>query len=133
MLVKIHSKKVPKSRTFRAHQSWHEIGGRKIFFRSNWEYKYAKYLQFLKEHSAIKEWEHEPQTFWFNEIKRGTRSYLPDFKVTLLDGSYYWAEVKGYFDRKSRTKIKRFKKYYPQEQLVVIEEKWFKTHAMYAI
>lgn len=73
----------------------------------------------------IKGWEHEPKCFWFNEIKRGTRSYLPDFKVSLHDGSHYWVEVKGYFDSKSLTKIKRFRKYYPQEKLVVVSKEWF--------
>lgn len=133
MLVKRRLKIAGKSRTFRAHQTWREIGGRRIFFRSNWEYKYAKYLQFLKENGPIKEWEHEPKTFWFEEIKRGTRSYLPDFKVTLPCGAHYWVEVKGYFDKKSLTKIKRFRKYYPQEQLVVIDGNWFKSHGNYSL
>jgi hypothetical protein len=77
---------------------------------------------------VIKEWEHEPKTFWFEEIKRGTRSYLPDFKVTYWDGNHEWIEVKGYFDRKSLTKIKRFRKYYPQEILRIIDSEWFKAN-----
>ncbi len=76
----------------------------------------------------IKEWEHEPQTFWFEEIRRGTRSYLPDFKITLANKSHYWVEVKGYFDRKSLTKIKRFRKYYPEEDLRIVDGEWFKLH-----
>jgi Protein of unknown function (DUF1064) len=115
-----------KRREFKANQSWREIGDRKIFFRSNWEYQYALWLQKLKEANAIYDWEHEPQTFWFNEIKRGTRSYLPDFKVINPDGSHHWVEVKGYMDKKSQTKIRRFRKYYPTEQLVVVDSEWFK-------
>lgn len=113
------------TRIYRANQGWHEISGRKFYFKSDWEVKFAKFLQFLKEQKHIHEWEYEPQTFWFDEIKRGIRSYLPDFKIINLDATYYWVEVKGYMDRKSRTKIKRFKKYYPQEQLVVIDKEWF--------
>lgn len=128
MLVKRRLKIVGRSRVFRANQTWREIAGRKIFFRSDWEYRYAKYLQFLKENNEIKEWEHEPHTFWFEEIRRGTRSYLPDFKVTKQDGSHYWVEVKGYLDRKSQTKIKRFQKYYPKERLVVLNQEWFQRH-----
>lgn len=109
-----------------AKQGYRTIAGRKVFFRSAWEYKFACYLQFLKDHGHIAEWLHEPQCFWFNEIKRGTRSYLPDFKVIRKDGTHYWAEVKGYMDSKSRTKIKRFAKYYPQESLHVIDSKWFR-------
>lgn len=117
-----------KRTTFQAHQSWHEIDGRRIFFRSDWEYKFALHLQSLKSLGAIQDWDHEPQTFWFNAIKRGVRSYLPDFKVTNIDGSWYFVEVKGYMDAKSRTKIKRFRKYYPEEQLIVIDKEWFDKH-----
>jgi predicted nuclease of restriction endonuclease-like RecB superfamily len=128
-IVRRRLKIAGKSRTFRANQSWHEVAGRRIFFRSGWEWKVAKYLQFLKEQALIKEWEHEPETFWFEEIRRGTRSYLPDFKITRSDGTHYWVEVKGYLDRKSRTKIKRFRKYYPQEELLIFDEEWFLKNA----
>lgn len=117
-----------KRREFKAHQGWREIDGRKIYFRSDWEYKFAKWLQSLKESNAIKDWDHEPETFWFNEIKRGTRSYLPDFKVTNPDGTHYWVEVKGYMDAKSKTRIKRFRKYYPREPLMIADAEWFKDN-----
>jgi len=117
-----------KSRVYRSIQGWKTIGGRKIYFRSNWEVKFAKYLQWLKEQNQIKEWEHEPETFWFEKIKRGVRSYMPDFKVTRLDDTHYWVEVKGYMDKKSHTKIKRFGLYYPKEQLVIVNEEWFKNN-----
>jgi len=105
---------------------WHEIGGKRKYYRSNWEFQYAKYLELLKNQGLIKDWEHEPQTFWFEKIKRGVRSYKPDFKVTLLDERHYWVEVKGYYDQRSRTTIKRFNKYYPKETLIVVDSTWFK-------
>ena len=108
--------------------AWREIAGRRIYFRSRWEANYARYLQFLKEHAQIQDWEHEPETFWFLEIKRGVRSYLPDFKVFNKDGTHYFVEVKGYYDAKSLTKIKRFKKYYPKEKLYLVDTKWFTTN-----
>lgn len=126
--MRIMTRRPKKSRTFTSFQGWKEIGGKKIFFRSGWEVKYAVYLQFLKESHAIKEWEHEPKTFWFDEIKRGVRSFLPDFRVTREDGTQYWVEVKGYMDPKSRTKIKRFGKYYPDEKLYIADKKWFDDH-----
>lgn len=55
--------------------------------------------------------EFEPYVFTF-PIKRGTKAYTPD--IYLITSSE-WIEVKGYFDSKSRIKIKRFKKYYPEE------------------
>ncbi|MFI0477756.1 MAG: DUF1064 domain-containing protein [Candidatus Rhabdochlamydia sp.] len=108
--------------------AWRSIGGKTKFFRSTWEANYARYLEYLKENGKIKDWEHEPQTFWFLKIMRGARSYLPDFKVTNLDGSHYWVEVKGWMDSKSKTKIKRFKKYYPEETLILIQGPWFKAN-----
>lgn len=104
---------------------WSEINDKKYYFRSKWEVQFAKYLDYLKRINQIFDWDYEPQTFWFEEIKRGVRSYKPDFKISRMDGTHYWAEVKGYMDSKSKTKIKRFKKYYPQEELQIIDRKWF--------
>jgi len=109
-------------------QGWREIGGKRCYFRSRWEANYARTLQFLKEYEKIADWEHEPETFWFEAIKRGVRSYKPDFRITELDGSHRWVEVKGYYDAKSLTKIKRFRKYYPNEQLTLIDSKWFQKN-----
>jgi hypothetical protein len=122
-LLKISKTSVP--RVFQAQIGWKHIGERRIYFRSKWEWQYAVYLEFTKDRQIIQGWEYEPQTFWFEKIKRGVRSYKPDFKVIENDGSHYWAEVKGYMDTKSLTKIRRFKKFYPKEKLVVIDQKWF--------
>lgn len=108
---------------------WRTIGGIKYYFRSKAEANYCRYLQFLKELGQIKDWVHEPKTFWFLEIKRGVRSYLPDFEVINLDGSHEWHEVKGYYDSKSLTKIKRMGKYYPHEKLVLIDKVFFKKNS----
>lgn len=109
--------------------SWVEIGGKRFYTKSLAEKRFAMYLQFLKEHNNLIDWEYEPATFWFLEIKRGVRSYKPDFKVTELDGSHWWAEVKGYMDPKSATKIKRFAKYYPTETLKVINSEWISKNS----
>ena len=77
------------------------------YFRSRWEANYARYLNFM----GI-EWAYEPDTFIFEAIKRGTRSYTPDFYIPSEDKRI---EIKGYLDQKGRTKIKRLKKYYPEE------------------
>jgi len=37
--------------------------------------------------------------------------------------------VKGYYDAKSLTKIKRFRKYFPTEKLRLIDAKWFKANS----
>lgn len=107
--------------------AWAEIGGRKHYFRSKWERNYARWLQFQKEYLMIEEWEYEPKTFWFEQIKRGVRSYKPDFHV-IQKTSNHWIEVKGYKDSKSLTKIKRFQKYYPNEEIRIIDGEWFKKN-----
>lgn len=105
---------------------WREIGDKRNYYRSKWEANYGRYLQWLKEQGEILDWEHEPETFWFEAIKRGVRSYLPDFRVTENDGSTLLHEVKGWMDARSKTTIKRMAKYHPQETLIVIREKQYK-------
>lgn len=105
---------------------WHEIGGKRKYYRSNWEANYAKYLQWLKEKNQIADWAHEPKTFWFDGVKRGTVSYLPDFLVIENDGSEAFHEVKGWMDDRSKTKIARMAKYFPEVKLLVIDGKAYK-------
>jgi len=113
--------------------AWREIGGKKHYYKSIWESNFARYLQFRKEKKQINDWLYEPRDFWFEDIKRGVRSYKPDFMVIEIDHSIIWYEVKGYYDSKSLTKIKRFRKYYPQETLFLIDADWFGTYGkMYA-
>lgn len=107
---------------------WFEIGGKRFFSRSQWERNYACYIQFLKEHGYIKEWVYEPKTFWFEGIRRGTNNYKPDFLVTFPDDTTEYREVKGYLDRKSKTKLKRMKKYFPDVKVRLIDSAWFKQH-----
>ncbi len=103
-------------------QGWRTIGGIKKYYRSKWEANYARYLQWLKENSHILDWKHEPTTFWFKDIKRGVRSYLPDFSITETSGTIVYHEVKGWMDAKSATKIKRMAKYHPDIKLIVIQK-----------
>ena len=110
-------------------QDWAEIGGKRNFYRSKWEYRYALYLEFMKKHKHIIEWEHEPKTFYFEGIKRGVTNYKPDFRVTFPSENHEWIEVKGYMDSKSVTKIKRMAKYFPEEKLRVIDGTWFKANS----
>jgi len=108
---------------------WRNVGGTDIYFRSLWEANYGRYLEFLKKNGVIESWEHEPETFWFPNIRRGKVSYLPDFRVKISGKEKpEYHEVKGYMDKGSKTKIKRFQKYYPDLVLIVIDENWFKAN-----
>jgi len=106
---------------------WWDNGNKKYYMRSKWERNYAWYLEFLVKQKEIKKWEYESETFWFKSIKRGVRSYKPDFRITNNDNSQEYHEVKGYMDKKSRTKIKRMAKYYPKIKLIVIGKKAYKS------
>jgi len=108
---------------------WRNIGEQRLFFRSAWEANYARYLEFLKNQKLISHWLYEPKTFWFNTIKRGVRSYLPDFQVFSDENTYIWHEVKGYLDAKSKTKLNRMRIYYPQETIKLIDKTWFKENS----
>jgi len=109
--------------------AWRKIGDNEKYYRSAWEANWGRWLQYQKENGMIKDWEHEPKTFWFAGIKRGCVSYKPDFCIHKLDGSTEWVEIKGYYDAKSITKIKRFKKYFPDETLRVIDKEFFKEYS----
>ena len=77
-----------------------------VYFRSSVEANIARYFNFIGA-----KWEYEPREFVF-PIKRGIRSYRPDFYLPEED---VWVEAKGWLDRESMTRLRRFKKYYPEE------------------
>ena len=105
------------------------VGDQACYFRSAWEANYARYLEFLKQHGHIEAWEHEPQRFQFGGIKRGTRDYLPDFRVTVPGGSIEYHEVKGWMTPKSKTQLKRMKKYHPEVIMILIDAPRYKAIA----
>jgi hypothetical protein len=85
-----------------------------LFLRSRWEANC--YRKFARLKSIVLQ-EYEPRTFSFAEfgILRGTVSYTPDFKLTYKSGREEWIEVKGYIRAADKTKIRRFKKFFPEE------------------
>jgi hypothetical protein len=100
------------------------IGGRRAdlgnrYFRSSYEANYARYLNWAKI-----PWEYETKTFRFEGITRGTMSYTPDF---FLPAKNVYHEVKGWMDAKSRVKLARMARYFPDVKVVVIGADWFKA------
>lgn len=104
---------------------WREIGGKRNYYRSRWEANYARYLEWLKQRGDIADWQHEPETFWFEAIKRGVRSYKPDFRVWEVGGQSSLHEVKGWMDARSKTTLKRMAKYHPSETIIIVREKQY--------
>ena len=101
-----------------------DLGG--LFVRSSWEANYARYLNLLKKMGVVESWDYEPETFWFEGVKRGTTSYKPDFCIKYKnDERLEYVEIKGWTTSKDRTKWRRMKKYHPHIKLVVIEPKQY--------
>lgn len=115
---------IKKPQRFKA--GWCEADGRKFYVKSSWEKSYLFYLAWLKKNKQIEEFSYESRTFWFEGIKRGVCSYKPDFCIHERNGTETYVELKGYFDARSKTKIKRMKKYWPEIKLVVIDAKAWK-------
>lgn len=102
---------------------WREIGPQRIYARSRWEANIARMLEFRRMTGDLVSWEHEPVTFWFEKIRRGVRSYKPDFRVTEKGKEPYFIEVKGWMDARSKTTLRRMKKYHPSVTVDVIDSK----------
>lgn len=111
-------------------QGYRTIGGKTYYFKSLWEIQYAQTLEWLKKAKNIKDWEYEPLTFSFpkEKYKASPFYYKPDFKVIENNNTHTWHEVKGYMNASSKAKIKRFKKHYPEEKLIIIDSKWFRAN-----
>jgi len=97
-----------------------------IFFRSAWEANYARFLNLLKERGKIVEWVYEPETFVFHGVTRGALTYTPDFLVEYPDGRKVYHEVKGWLTSQAKTKIRRFRTFYPQHELRIIDRECYR-------
>lgn len=97
------------------------------YFRSTWEANYARYLNWMLGRGEIAKWEYEIDTFEFKGIKRGSRFYTPDFKITDNSGQIEYHEVKGWMDQKSATKLRRMARYYPKVRVVVKDKTFFSS------
>lgn len=100
-----------------------EIGGNDYVFKSSWEVEVAKRLHELCLDGFILDWSYESRHFNFDDMKRGTRSYCPDFEVKRLDGSVFYIEVKGWKMERSMKRIRMFQERYPDVELYIIDEK----------
>ncbi len=94
--------------------------GRTVPFASKFERGWMEFLDLLLAGGELQAWDYEPQEFWFEAIKRGVRSYRPDFRLIYRGGAVVWQETKGHLDARSVTKIRRFCKYYPGERLELV-------------
>jgi hypothetical protein len=109
-------------------KGWVEVDGKTMYMKSMWEIYYCAYLSHLKKMGKILEYHYEPDTFWFDGIKRGTNNYKPDFLVEHTNGALEYVEVKGYTTPKDKTKWKRMAKYYPNINLRIADKEFFQAN-----
>jgi len=97
-------KRFSNARAVSQHGKREDLGG--IAFRSKAEANVARWLT----RKGV-EWEYETKEFEF-PLKRGNRFYKPDFFLPQTGDLY---EVKGWLNPESLVKLRRFRKYYPEE------------------
>lgn len=96
-----------KTRKRKSVKLYHERDGHT--YRSTWEVIVADAL-----FEAGIEYDYEPKRFKFYKEKE---SYLPDFYIPEYD---IWIEIKGWFDERSKKRMRLFKKYYPEQTMGMI-------------
>ena len=111
-----------KRTQYTAKASWVELGGQRFYARSIAEKNHAHGLELQRMSDLIASWKHEPETFYFPDVKRGSVSYKPDFAVVGLDGRTTYHEVKGRWDRKSVEKIRLMARHYPEIRIETFGE-----------
>jgi hypothetical protein len=109
-----------------------------IFLRSSWEANMMRLFQSGQIDYKFKEYEPETFSFTAHVPPRGLAlSYTPDFQVVDQSKKEWWVEVKGNWLRsQDKTKLRRFKKFYPKEfkkLIAVVSSKKTKTAEFFSV
>lgn len=98
-----------------------------LVVRSNWEANFIRVLNLFNIH-----YEFEPIVFKFPPTPAGkpTSGYLPDIYLRATDE---YIEIKGYLDSRGRSKLRRFKKHFPNEfaKLTVVISRTNRTNLLF--
>jgi transposase len=92
-------------------EKWVDKKDRVFVFKSDWELKYANYLD-----EQELDWEYEPTKFILKEC----RFYTPDFQVVNYYGEVEYHEVKGWLDEATTSRLFEFVREYPKIVLRII-------------
>ena len=104
------------------------IDGAEVTFKSKLEYRYAQYLDWLKDEGDVIEWDYEGKlgrclkpVFIFKNVKTNPVQYIPDFWVKFKDKHHIeWHECKGMLQQYDLSKFKRMFEQYPDQYIKVI-------------
>jgi hypothetical protein len=95
------------------------VGGKTYHFKSEGEFLWSQYLQFLKQSGEIADWQYEPPPFFFTDIRFGPVQYKLDFLIQAGQKQHYYQEFKrGFLDGQAVTKLRRMADQHPD---VIIE------------
>ena len=93
--------------------TWGEFGGTRYHFKSEAEFKWGCYLQFLKNSGEIRAWSYETKKFIFEGVEAAPVQYTPDFQIIDKNGSEYYQEYKGTLDGKAISRFRRMSQHFP--------------------
>lgn len=98
-------------------------------YASRLEANYAAQLDLRRRAGDIRDWERGSALVLLDAPKaRGRILYVPDFKVTNVDGSDYLVDTKGVMTPVFRLKVKLLKARYPDVKLLIVRadgtEEW---------
>ena len=91
-------------RNFNNEPQYVVIDGRQFHFRSKLEYRWALYLQLLKNAGEIQDWFFEETEFVFEGETRGAKVWLMDFDVLTTEDKWEYYECKGWPEGRDITK-----------------------------
>ena len=114
------------------------IGGKTYCYRSEGEFMWAQYLDWLKQSGEVVEWLYEPSPFFFKNVQFGSVQYKLDFLVIPTQGinnEFYQEFKRGYLDGPAVTKLRRMAEQYPDVIIELVIEKPRKkdAHRLYIV
>ena len=89
--------------------TYESIFSGKVNVVGTYELRTCRILDRMIENGDIEKWEYSPDRIKY-EMEGISRSYTPDFKLFLRDGSFYYLEVKGMFLENAKRKMEAVKK-----------------------
>ena len=98
------------------------IGGKTYTYRSKLEYRYAVYLEMLKDSMDIDDWLYEDEEVPVAYDDGSIKMYRPDFTV-LVDGEWEFHETKGWFKGKDVTLMKKYTQQYDTPLTLIFARK----------
>jgi len=95
-------------------------------YRNKWEHDYAKRLDYERALGIIRDFSYETERLTIGE----GATFLPDFPVTLADGTREMREVKGYRREAAMVRIRVAARLYPHLRFVLVTKvngEWVRT------